>query len=178
MNMALNNQSGGNAGSRTAIDTLVWLIEDAFQEDSTHSLLANLHDMKDDEWTSLPVGAGRSIADILEHVGWCKWMYENYAFGSAAMRGDQPPLVPPGGARSRPYDELLRWLTEGHKHWLDSVRTLSNDAELEKERLTHWGKRLPTRTIIRIMIAHDLYHAGEINHLRALLNGTDRWEFE
>jgi hypothetical protein len=29
-----------------------------------------------------------------------------------------------------------------------------------------------------IMIAHDLYHAGEINHLRALLNGTDRWPYE
>jgi hypothetical protein len=25
------------------------------------------------------------------------------------------------------------------------------------------------------MIAHDFYHAGEINHLRALLQKTDRW---
>ena len=39
-------------------------------------------------------GAGHSIADILEHVGWSKWMYEDYAVGSASMRGDQPPLVP------------------------------------------------------------------------------------
>jgi uncharacterized damage-inducible protein DinB len=177
-NMALGNQSSGNANSRTAIDTLVWLIEDAFQGDSSHSLLVNLHDLKDNEWASLPTGAGRSIADILEHVGWCKWMYENYAFGSATMRGDQPPLIPPDGARSRPYGELLTWLTEGHKRWLASVRALSGDAELEKKRLTNWGEYLPTRVIIRIMIAHDIYHAGEINHLRALLNGTDRWEYE
>jgi uncharacterized damage-inducible protein DinB len=176
--MILGTQSDGNARSRTAIDTLVWLIEDAFQGDSSHSLLANLHDLKDNECTSLPVGAGRSIADILEHVGWCKWMYENYAFGSATMRGDQPPLIPLDGARSRPYSELLTWLTDGHKRWLASVRALSSDAELEKERLTNWGERLPTRIIIRIMIAHDIYHAGEINHLRALLNGTDRWEYE
>jgi len=28
------------------------------------------------------------------------------------------------------------------------------------------------------MIAHDFYHAGEINHIRALLQGTDRWPYE
>jgi hypothetical protein len=27
-------------------------------------------------------------------------------------------------------------------------------------------------------VAHDLYHAGEINHLRALLRGTDRWPYD
>jgi uncharacterized damage-inducible protein DinB len=176
--MASLSPTGGSANSRTAIDTLAWLIEDAFQGDPSHSLLANLGDLRDDEWTALPPGAGRSIADILEHVGWAKWMYENYAFGSASMRGDQPPLIPFDGARSRPRDELQTWLTEGHQRWLASVRALPDDAELEKDRLTNWGERLPTRVIIRIMIAHDLYHAGEINHLRALLNRTDRWPYE
>jgi len=32
--------------------------------------------------------------------------------------------------------------------------------------------------LIRIMIAHDFYHAGEINHIRALLHGTDRWPYD
>jgi len=49
---------------------------------------------------------------------------------------------------------------------------------LDKDRLTNWGERLPTRDIIRIMIAHDFYHAGEINHIRAQLQGTDRWPYE
>jgi len=31
---------------------------------------------------------------------------------------------------------------------------------------------------IRIMIAHDFYHAGEINLIRALLQGTDRWPYD
>lgn len=39
----------------------------------------------------------------------------------------------------------------------------------------NWGGELPTRRIIEIMIAHDFYHAGEINHLRALLQDDDRW---
>ena len=172
------DRTNGNAGSRIAIDTLAWLVEDAYQGDPSHSLLANLHDMQESEWTALPSGAGRSIADILEHVGWCKWMYEDYAFGPGTMHGDQPPLVPLGGVRARPIPELLTWLADGHEKWLASVKALASDAELEKERLTNWGERMTTRIIIRIMIAHDLYHAGEINHLRALINGTDKWEYE
>lgn len=164
--------------SRIALETLIWLIEDAFDGDPSHSLIANLKDLREENWTARPAGSSRSIADILEHVGWSKWMYEDYAFGSASMRGDQPPLIPAGGARSRPREELLAWLKEGHQRWLGSVRALTDDTELDRERLTNWGEKLSTRTIIRIMIAHDLYHAGEINHLRALIQSTDRWPYE
>ena len=86
------------SNSRTAVDTLAWLIHDAFEGDPDQSLLANLRSLSEKDWTALPVGGGRSIADILEHVGWAKWMYEDYAFGSASMRGDQPPLVPANSA--------------------------------------------------------------------------------
>ena len=164
--------------SRTAIETLVWLTHDAFEGDPDHSLLANLREVSDEEWTALPPGAGRSIADILEHVGWAKWMYEDYAFCSASMRGDQPPMVPADNVKSRPRDELMEWLTAGHQRWLASVRALSDDSVLERERPTNWGDKLPTRILIRILIAHDIYHAGEINHLRVLLQGTDRWPYE
>src|SRR5258706_688394 len=162
----------------TAIDTLAWLIEDAFEGDLNQSLLANIRDLQEADWTALPSGGGRSIDDILEHVCWCKWMYEDYAFGSASMRGDQPPLVPFSGARSRPHKELLDWLVEGHHRWLASVRSLNDDSELERERLANWGERLSTRVLIRIMIGHDFYHAGEINHVRALLQQTDHWRYE
>ena len=174
----MTHHPDGIAGSRTTIDTLVWLIHDAFEGDPDQSLLANLRGLSEQDWTALPVGGGRSIANILEHVGWAKWMYEDYAFGSASMRGDQPPLVPANKARSRPPDELLVWLTEGHRRWLDSVHALPDDAELDRERPTNWGTHLPTRVLIRITIAHDLYHAGEINHIRVLLQGTDRWPYE
>jgi uncharacterized damage-inducible protein DinB len=166
------------SNSHTAIDTLAWLIEEAFEGDPSHSLLANLKDLREEDWTATPGGTGRSIADILEHVGWSQWMYEDYAFGSASLRGDQPPLVPEAGARSRPLNALLAWLQEGHRRWLELVRALRDDSELEKNRLTNWGDRLSTRVIIRIMIAHDFYHAGEINHLRALLQSTDRWPYD
>jgi uncharacterized damage-inducible protein DinB len=165
-------------GSRTAIETLAWLTQEAFAGDPDHSLLTNLRELHEEDWTALPLGAGRSIADVLEHVGWAKWMYEDYAFGTASMRGDQPPLVPADGARSRPHKELLEWLTEGYRRWLASIRALEDDSELDRERLANWGDRLPTSVLIRILIAHDFYHAGEINHIRALLHGTDRWPYE
>jgi hypothetical protein len=163
--------------SRTTIETLAWLTEDAFEGDPDQSLMANLRGLGEEDWLALPVGASRSIAEILEHVGWSKWMYEDYAFGSASMRGDRPPLIPAGGASARPRLELLEWLTEGQRRWLASLRALPDDAELDRDRLTNWGEHLPTRSIIRIMIGHDFYHAGEINHIRALLQGTDRWPY-
>ena len=173
-----SSMSRSPQASRTAIETLAGFIEEAYEGDSDQSLLANLRNLREQDWDSIPPGGGRSIADILEHVGWCKWMYEDYAFGKGTLRGDQPPLVPPGGARTRPRDELLDWLKEGHKHWLASVRALANDAELDRKRLTNWGEYFSTRVIIRIMISHDLYHAGEINHIRALLQSNDQWFYD
>ncbi len=105
-------------------------------------------------------------------------MYEDFAFGTASLQGDRPPLIPSDSARSRPRDELLVWLKQGHARWQSSVRALEDDRELDRPRLTNWGEWMETRTIIRIMIGHDYYHAGEINHLRALLQGNDHWEYE
>ncbi len=164
-------------GSRIALETLVRLSEDAFDGDPDQSLLSNLRDLRDDDWTALPPGCSRSIAEILEHVGWAKWMYEDYAFGSGSLRGDQPPLVPKKGERARPQTELIEWLTDGHQRWLASLRALSDDSELDRDRPTNWGAQLPTRTLIRILIGHDFYHAGEINHIRVLLQGTDGWPY-
>jgi uncharacterized damage-inducible protein DinB len=174
--MVPEEQGATTIVNRAAIDLLIWLIEGAFRRDNNHAVLVNLASVSDEEWTALPPGGGRSIADIVEHVAWCKWMYEDYAFGAATLRGDQPPLIPAEGRRSRPREELMVWLTEGHARWVHSIQALADDTELERNRLTSWGEWLPTRVIIGIMIAHDLYHAGEINHLRALLSGTDHWE--
>ena len=163
--------------AHNAIEILVGLIEDAFEGDPAHSLWANLHQLREEDWTALPGGANRSIAEVLEHVAWAKWMYRDCAFGPASLRGDLPPMIPPGGERARPHPELLEWLREGHMRWLSSVRALNDDAELDRERLTNWGDYLPTRRIIQITIAHDFYHAGEINHIRALLQGSGRWPY-
>jgi uncharacterized damage-inducible protein DinB len=163
--------------TRIAINTLLWLTHQAYEGDEGQSLLCSLRDVRDSDWTALPPGGGRSISNILEHVSWAKWMYEDYAFGPGTLRGDIPPLVPAGGAASRPRAELLSWLQQGHSRWVASVAALLDDAELDRLRPTNWGDAFPTRDLIQIIIAHDFYHAGEINHIRALLQGTDQWPY-
>lgn len=176
--MLTNDPMIEDTNRHNELDAMCRLIADAFEGKSSDSLMSNLANLREEDWNALPEGGGRSISDILEHIGWCKWMYEDYAFGTASLRGDRPPIIPEAGARSRPHAELLDWLKQGHDKWLASVRALKDDAELERERLTNWGESFPTRTIICMMVGHDYYHAGEINHLRSLLQNTDRWEYE
>jgi hypothetical protein len=68
------------SGSRTALETLIWLTNQAFDGDPDQSLISSIRDLRDEDWTALVNGGGRSIADILEHVAWAKWMYDDYAF--------------------------------------------------------------------------------------------------
>lgn len=44
--------------------------------------------------------------------------------------------------------------------------------------MTNWGEPKETRWIVTVMIQHDLYHSGEINHIRALHDRDDRWAFD
>lgn len=74
--------------------------------------------------------------------------------------------------------EAMRgWLEEGQAAWLAAVPSLADDAALESLRLSTWGERLPAERLISIMLAHDTYHAGEINRHRSLLQGGDRWAY-
>jgi len=50
--------------------------------------------------------------------------------------------------------------------------------ELSRPRLTSRDEMKETRWIIAVMIEHDLYHAGEINHIRALRQRNDGWASE
>jgi hypothetical protein len=163
---------------RTELETLARLTESAYAEHYSFSLMSNLKTVTEDVWQVVPPGGGRSIAVIVEHLAWCKWMYEDYAFGSGTLKGNVYPAVPDAGVPARLRSELLEWLDAGHRRWLASVQALPGDDELDRPRLANWGALLPTRTLIEIVIGHDLYHAGEINHLRALLQGTDRWQHE
>jgi hypothetical protein len=43
------------------------------------------------------------------------------------------------------------------------------------KRKAHWGQLVPTILLIDIMHEHDVYHAGEINRTRGMLQGNDGW---
>lgn len=161
--------------SREAVDQLLYLYDGAFEGIGFHNLLGNLKDVTDEDWTWTPPGGHRTIRDIVLHVGESTYVYDNHAFGDASMRWDRPETIP------RPPDAgipgTIAWLREGHRRLRHHVAAL-DDGQLSTPRLTNWGELRETRWIIGVMIGHDFYHAGEINHLRALRQGNDRWAWE
>lgn len=160
-----------SAELRDGVEQLIWLLDQAF-EGSEHSLLANVASVSDEHWAIVPPGAGRTVGAILGHVGGAKYMYENYAFGNAAYESGKPPVVPPVGREA-----VIEWLREGHRRFTSSLAAVT-DMRLREKRLTPWRGEIELRDIVRIVMEHDLYHAGEVNHLRALLDDSDRWPWD
>lgn len=143
--------------------------------DGAHSLMVNQRDIHDDDWCWLPTGGKRSIADIVEHVAWAKYMYADCGFGEGTLDGrtlraktldDGPPTM----------SETIEWLNEGHRVFRSCVEPLL-DEDWPLLRKTNRGEMKETRWLIDTMIEHDLYHAGEINHFRALRQSNDAWPF-
>jgi hypothetical protein len=163
--------------ARTEIEALMRVLQQAFDGDIEHSLIANLGAVRDEDWHAVPAGGSRSIYDIVVHVAECRWMYDNHAFGDASLRWAEPPVRFPSGELRSPL-ELLEWTRAGQEQLLGSLRALDDDAELDRERRLNWGAMRETRGIVLTMIEHDLYHSGEINHIRSLLQGEDRWAFD
>ncbi len=154
--------------TRSSVEQLIWLLDQAFEADDEHSVVDNLKHVGD-AWDVVPAGGERSIADIINHVGGCKYIYENHAFGDRASEWGQAPVQGPSDPA-----EAMDWMREGHRLLIESVRAL-DDAELAVPRLTNWGEPMETRKILEVLVAHDFYHAGEINHIRSILQRTDRW---
>jgi hypothetical protein len=167
---------------RTAIDEVCYLLDEAFRgagiesSNESQALVTNLASVPEEAWRALPPGAVRSIEAIAIHVGACKIMYEDYAFGRGSLRFGTPE-VEPWAEGTAPRDEVVSWLETAHARLVDHVAALESDAELAAPRATNWGEHRPTRWILATMITHDAYHAGEINHLRSLLGSDDRWRY-
>lgn len=170
-------------GDRGGIDALLDLMDEAFRgrgieaSNESQALLTNLATVPAAAWNALPTGAARSIAAIATHVGACKIMYDDYAFGAGTLRFATPEVEPFAEDAVVP-DTVIAWLDGAHRRLVDHVTALTDDSELDRLRPTNWGEGRPTRWIVAAMITHDAYHAGEINHLRSLLGTDDRWRFQ
>ncbi len=165
---------------RAGVEQLLHLMDRAFAgvgdspADVGHSLLANLRSVREDDWRWCPPDGRRRIAAIVDHVVACKYVYDDHAFGAATMTWTDPLVTPPG---DRTMAETLEWLEEGHRRLREHVAALTDD-DLSQPSRVNWGEMKDLRWIIAAMIEHDLYHAGEINHIRALRQDNDRWAWE
>ena len=143
-------------------------------DSSEHSLLTNIQSVHESSWDTLPLGARRSIREITLHVGLFKYMYANHVFRDADMDYSDPPANP-GPESLTSSSAAIRWLWEAHSYLTQCIRELADDSELAVLRKAHWGDQVPTYHLIATMLEHDLYHAGEINRTRALLQDDDTW---
>jgi DinB superfamily len=73
-------------------------------------------------------------------------------------------------------DETIEWLSAVHRRLVDHVAALQ-DEDLSGMRAANWGEMKETRWLISVLIQHDAYHAGEINHARSLLTANDNWKW-
>lgn len=156
---------------REGIEQYLYMMDRAFDsQDGWHSLMKNLGAVKDDEWDWVPERGKRSIGELAEHCG-ARYMYANHAFGDRTMTWETMPAPPPRADHAG----IIAWLREGFRRMREGVAALADDGELLRHRGAPWedGRELETRWLISIMIQHDLYHAGEINHVRALRQGND-----
>lgn len=154
---------------------LLYHIDQAFEGQEWHALLPNLRSVPPEAWSWIPPGGHRSIRSIVQHVGGCKLMYENHAFGNAALTWDHPLVA--GDEATVDLASAIAWLGDGHERLRRAIATLA-DEDLDRSRMTNWGEPRETRWILTVMIQHDVYHAGEINHLRALHDRDDRWAYD
>ncbi len=164
------------------VDLLRYLMDDAFEgkglEESNESqaLMTNLATVSESMWRARPQGSDRTIEAIALHVGACKVMYADHAFGSGSLTWESPEVAPwPEG--EAPMAAVLEWLRKTHARLMAHVATLS-DEELLRPRKANWGAQEETRWLLSMLLTHDAYHAGEINHMRALLAGEDRWRWQ
>ena len=148
---------------------LMELLTVAYSFDPEHSLMGNMRNIDDAAWEQAPPGGDRTIGEIFLHAVCAKW-----AYGETAFRGGTRSWS--DWLRDAPSDRegAIAWGREGHERLVESLRGL-DDSVLDEMRPTHWGGEALAQQQIVVCIEHDLYHAGEINHARALIQGTDRW---
>ena len=158
--------------SRDVLEHLIWSLEQSFRKKPEHSLIANLSSVTTEDLDTVIPGGGRTMRDLIIHCGAVKSMHANHAFGDASYTfwSTWPREDPISDAS---FEDLLEWLEDAHEQVIQAVKALSADSELDAPRPTYWGEAWETRRILDAIAVHDVYHAGEINHLRALLHQVD-----
>ncbi|MCO5219932.1 MAG: DinB family protein [Thermomicrobiales bacterium] len=166
--------------NRSAIDELTVLFDHILEEhgfgwDHWHSLLWNLHNVRPEDWDTLPAGGGRTIRELVIHIG-RGWI----AYGDNALRGierrwgdDDLNGILPG---TEP-EEIEIWLRAAHARFRSGLDTLTDD-RLNDRAAAPWGEKFEIRRLIELQIQTSFYHIGEINHIRALLQGNDDWDHQ
>ena len=177
MTVGISTAGKTDAMTRSGIELRLNMMDRAFDYDTSfgswHSFLINVADVRDEDWLWVPEGGQRSIFDIVQHAGEVTYVYDSCAFGDGSVhwhKGSVPTIEP-----GTPRDDVVRWLTAGQQLLRGHVAALEDDSELSTMRPGLWDDEHETRWLITQVVQHNLYHAGELNHIRALHHQNDEW---
>ncbi len=115
-----------DSADRAVVEDTLWRMDLAWSEDRWHALWSHLEDLTWEEVTWPPMEGRRTILNILTHLGLCKIMYWEYAFGPAKMSWPEAGQQVPKGEDLR---EWRAWLRAAHEQFRSAVAGLT-DAEL------------------------------------------------
>jgi hypothetical protein len=157
---------------RTGIEQFLYMMDSAFEGEDWHSVLKNLRSVNAKEWDWVPPGGVRTIRFLIHDLGECKYVYDSHAFGDASVHWDKEGTIPPvpDGASTA---EIIEWLRAAQSLLRSHLAAMPDDEALTEEVMSQWGFLVERRYLIWSVIEHDLYHAGEINHIGALARGND-----
>jgi hypothetical protein len=120
-----------------------YLLDEAFrgkgieETNESQSLIANLSSVDEGVWRAAPSTGTRTVESVVLHVGSCKVIYDDYAFGGGRLTWDDPAVTPwPDG--DAPRTEATDWLTNAHDRLMGHVRELEDD-DLSRLRMANWG---------------------------------------
>jgi uncharacterized damage-inducible protein DinB len=150
--------------NRAVVEDILWRMDQAWSECRFNALVSNLEGLTWEEAAWRPMEGRRTILNILAHLGLCKVMYWEYAFGPASITWPEVAGLLP---KEEDVEAWKAWLRAAHEQFRSGVAELTDD-QLPEPRQANWGEELPTRTLINLMVEHDLYHGGEINYIRGL----------
>src|SRR5487761_2141441 len=93
-----------------------------------HAFMVNLASVDRDDWLWLPADGRRTIFQLVEEIGACKYVYDSQAFGDGSIDWDRPESVP-SITPETPIPKVLEWLREGHRRLRGHVEALEDDTE-------------------------------------------------
>ena len=111
--------------SRAAVQQLESLLNRSFDGENTQSLLANLTEVRADDWDWLPDGGERTIRTIFEHAAIAKHIYTDFLFGTARRTWREvrsSAMTKPNGDTAA----LVEWAREGHAAFMAGMMTLQD----------------------------------------------------
>jgi len=162
---------------RKIVDFLLHRLDDAFYKSRWHSFKSAIEGLSQEEasWkppkyrSPPPWSFSGSILDLIFHLGADDLFQLNQVFGDRTLTWEalHERFKSEGGN----LEVALKLAEEGYQALREKLNTLT-DSGLEERRKTAGGRDITAERFFVMLIEHHIYHAGQINYIRGLYEGS------